>query len=182
MQILTGNLTLTSDQAKDAPRVAIVAGRFNELIVNKLVGGAKDCLLRHGLKEENLTETWVPGAYELPLICQKLAQTGKFDAIIALGCVIRGATTHYDYVCNEAAKGISKVGLDFGLPVMFGVLTTETIEQALERAGTKAGNKGWEVALGAIEMLNLSAQIEKEFGLIHSTHGAAGIKIQADLN
>ena len=176
MQILTGNLTLSNE------RVAIVAGRFNELIVNKLVGGAKDCLLRHGLKEENLTEAWVPGAYELPLICQKLAQTGKFDAIIALGCVIRGATTHYDYVCSETAKGISKVGLDSNIPVMFGLLTTETIEQALERAGTKAGNKGWEVALGAIEMVNLSTQINKEFGFTHTTQSATATKPQADLN
>ena len=154
MQKVEGNLTLTNQ------RVAIVAGRFNELIVNKLMGGAIDCLIRHGLKEENIVETWVPGAYELPLAAQKLAQTKKFDAIICLGCVIRGATTHYDYVCNEAAKGISKVGLENNLPVMFGVLTTETIEQALERAGTKAGNKGWEVALGAVEMINLMSSID----------------------
>lgn len=174
MQTLTGNLTLTSDA-----KVAIVAGRFNELIVNKLVGGAKDCLVRHGLKEENLTEAWVPGAYELPLICQKLAATGQFDAIIALGCVIRGATTHYDYVCNEAAKGISKVGLDYNLPVMFGVLTTETIEQALERAGTKAGNKGWEVALGAVEMLNLCQQIDQTLPAMTKT---GSVKTQAELS
>ena len=154
MQKVEGNLTLSNQ------RVAIVAGRFNELIVNKLMGGAIDCLIRHGLKEENIVETWVPGAYELPLAAQKLAQTKKFDAIICLGCVIRGATTHYDYVCNEAAKGISKVGLENNLPVMFGVLTTETIEQALERAGTKAGNKGWEVALGAVEMINLMSSID----------------------
>lgn len=153
MKTLEGKLTLSNQ------RVAIVAGRFNELIVNKLMGGAKDCLLRHGLEEAQITEAWVPGAYELPLAAQKLAETKKFDAIICLGCVIRGATTHYDYVCNEAAKGISKVSLDHGIPVMFGVLTTETIEQALERAGTKAGNKGWEVTLGAIEMINLLGSI-----------------------
>jgi len=159
MNTLTGNLTLDSHH-----RVAIVAGRFNELIVTKLVEGAKDCLTRHGLPQENITLSWVPGAYELPLICKKLAQTGQYDAIIALGCVIRGATTHYDYVCNEAASGISRVGYEFDLPVMFGVLTTETIEQALERAGTKAGNKGWEVTLGAIEMLNLCHSINTKYG------------------
>ena len=153
--IIEGKLTL-GDQ-----KVAIVAGRFNEFIVNKLVGGAKDCLVRHGMAESNLYEAWVPGAYELPLAAQKLAETGKFDAIICLGCVIRGATTHYDYVCNEAAKGIAKVGMDHGMPVMFGVLTTETIEQAIERAGTKAGNKGWEVALGAVEMINLMGAIKE---------------------
>ena len=155
MAILEGNLTLGNQ------RVAIVAGRFNELIVNKLLGGAKDCLIRHGLDESQITEVWVPGAFELPLAAQKLAETKKFDAIICLGCVIRGATTHYDYVCNEAAKGISKVAMDAGIPVMFGVLTTESIEQALERAGTKAGNKGWEVSMGAIEMINLLGAINK---------------------
>ena len=154
MKIIEGKLTLSNQ------RVAIVAGRFNELIVNKLLGGAKDCLIRHGLEESSVTEVWVPGAYELPLAAQKLAQTKKFDAIICLGCVIRGATTHYDYVCNEAAKGISKVSLEHNIPVMFGVLTTESIEQALERAGTKAGNKGWEVSLGAIEMINLMGAID----------------------
>ena len=153
MHKVEGNLTLSNQ------RVAIVSGRFNELIVNKLLGGAKDCLIRHGLNKDNITEAWVPGAFELPLAAQKLAKTGKFDAIICLGCVIRGATSHYDYVCNESAKGISKVALDFNLPVMFGVLTTESIEQALERSGTKAGNKGWEVALGAVEMINLMDEI-----------------------
>ena len=154
MPTLEGNLTLNNQ------KIAIVASRFNELIVSKLVAGAQDCLLRHGLNKENITLCWSPGAFELPLVANKLAQTGNYDAIICLGCVIRGATTHYDYVCNEAAKGISKVALDHGLPVMFGVLTTETIEQALERAGTKAGNKGWEVTLGAIEMINLLNEIK----------------------
>ncbi len=154
MPTLEGNLTLNNQ------KIAIVASRFNELIVCKLVAGAQDCLLRHGLNKENITLCWSPGAFELPLVANKLAQTGHYDAIICLGCVIRGATTHYDYVCNEAAKGISKVALDHGLPVMFGVLTTETIEQALERAGTKAGNKGWEVTLGAIEMINLLKEIK----------------------
>lgn len=156
MSVLEGNLILN-----DRQRVAIVAGRFNELIVSKLLAGAKDCLIRHGLSETSITEAWVPGAYELPLAAQKLAKTNKFDAIICLGCVIRGSTSHYDYVCNEAAKGISKVALDHDIPVMFGVLTTESIEQALERAGTKAGNKGWEVTLGAIEMINLMNSIDR---------------------
>jgi 6,7-dimethyl-8-ribityllumazine synthase len=149
-----GNLVL------DNQRVAIVAGRFNELITSKLLGGAKDCLKRHGLSEDNVDIAWVPGAFELPLAAQQLAQSGKYDSIICLGCVIRGATTHYDYVCNEAAKGISQIGLKYDLPVMFGVLTTETIEQAMERAGTKAGNKGWEVALGAVEMMSLLSNIK----------------------
>ena len=155
MKTLEGNLIL------DNQRVAIVAARFNELIVSKLVGGAQDCLTRHGVDSDNITLSWVPGAFELSLAAQKLARTGKYDAIICLGCVIRGATTHYDYVCNEAAKGISKVMLDENMPVMFGVLTTETIEQALERARTKAGNKGWEVALGAVEMVNLMGAIDR---------------------
>ncbi|MCT4641293.1 MAG: 6,7-dimethyl-8-ribityllumazine synthase [Bacteriovoracaceae bacterium] len=142
-------------------KVAIISARFNDFIVSKLTEGSIDCLKRHGLSEDNITQTWVPGAYELPLIAQKLAKSGKFDAIICLGCVIRGATSHYDYVCNEAAKGISKVGLDYNMPVMFGLLTTENIEQAIERAGTKAGNKGWEVTLGAIEMVNLSRKIDE---------------------
>lgn len=154
-KVIEGNLILSNQ------KVAIVAGRFNELIVNKLVGGAKDCLVRHGLSDDNIFETWAPGAYELPAVAKKLAETGKFDAIICLGCVIRGATSHYDYVCNEAAKGISKVSMDNNLPVMFGVITTESIEQAIERAGTKAGNKGWEVTLGAIEMINLYSEIDK---------------------
>jgi 6,7-dimethyl-8-ribityllumazine synthase len=154
-QELSASLTLNNQ------KVAIVTARFNDFITSKLLGGAKDCLSRHGLTQDNITEAWVPGAFELPLAAQMLAKTGKFDAIICLGCVIRGATSHYDYVCNEAAKGISKVGLDHNLPVTFGVLTTETIEQAVERAGTKAGNKGWEVALGTIEMMNLSGMIKE---------------------
>lgn len=154
MRTLEGKLALSSE------RVAIVSGRFNELIVSKLEAGAIDCLKRHGLDESNITTSWVPGAFELPLAAKLLAQSGKFDAIICLGCVIRGATTHYDYVCNESAKGIAKVGLDFNMPVMFGVVTTESIEQALERSGTKAGNKGWEVTMGAIEMISLCSQIK----------------------
>lgn len=153
--LLEGNLNASSR------KVAIVAGRFNELITSKLLGGAMDCLKRHGMAEADITVAWVPGAFEIPVVAAQLAETGKFDAIIGLGCVIRGATTHYDYVCNEAAKGISKVALDYKLPVMFGVLTTESIEQALERAGTKAGNKGWEVALGCIEMMSLIGKIKE---------------------
>lgn len=153
--ILEGNLIASGR------KVAIVAGRFNELITSKLVGGAVDCLKRHGMAESDITLAWVPGAFELPLVADQMAKSQKFDAIIALGCVIRGATTHYDYVCNEAAKGISKAALDSGLPVMFGVLTTESIEQALERAGTKAGNKGWEVALGCIEMMSLMNKVRE---------------------
>ncbi|MBZ5750406.1 MULTISPECIES: 6,7-dimethyl-8-ribityllumazine synthase [Metabacillus] len=136
-------------------KIAIVVGRFNEFITSKLLGGSEDALRRHGVEEENVTVAWVPGAFELPLVAKKLAESGKYDAIITLGTVIRGATTHYDYVCNETAKGVSKVSLETGVPVVFGLLTTESIEQAIERAGTKAGNKGYEAAVTAIEMSNL---------------------------
>ncbi len=141
-------------------KIAIVVARFNEFITSKLLTGAEDGLRRHGVEEENVTVAWVPGAFELPLVANKLAQSGKYDAVITLGTVIRGATTHYDYVCNEAAKGISQAALKTGVPVVFGVLTTETIEQAVERAGTKAGNKGYEAALTAIEMSNLLKVID----------------------
>lgn len=140
-------------------KFAIVNGRFNGFIVESLKAGAIDVLLRHGASESDITTVEVPGAFELPLVCDKLAATGKYDAIIALGAVIRGATTHYDYVCNEAAKGISAVNAKHGLPVIFGVITTENIEQAIERAGTKAGNKGAESAITAIEMVSLLGQI-----------------------
>ncbi len=136
-------------------RVAIVVARFNEFITSKLLGGAEDALKRHGVAEADVTVAWVPGAFELPLVAKKLAESGKYDAVITLGTVIRGATTHYDYVCNEAAKGVSHASLTTGVPVIFGVLTTESIEQAVERAGTKAGNKGYEAAVTAIEMGNL---------------------------
>ncbi|WP_108670512.1 6,7-dimethyl-8-ribityllumazine synthase [Peribacillus acanthi] len=135
-------------------RVGIVVGRFNEFITSKLLGGAMDALVRHGVDESDIDVAWVPGAFEIPLVAKKMA-TGKYDAIITLGTVIRGATTHYDYVCNEVAKGVASVSLQSNIPVIFGVLTTETIEQAIERAGTKAGNKGWESAVAAIEMANL---------------------------
>ena len=135
----------------DGIKVGIVASRFNEFIVSKLIGGALDGLLRHDVKEEDITLAWVPGAFELPL----MAKSGKYDAVICLGAVIRGATSHYDLVCNEAAKGIAQVGLQTGVPIMFGVVTTENIEQAIERAGTKAGNKGYDCALSVIETVNL---------------------------
>lgn len=141
-------------------RVGIVAARFNEFIVNKLVCGAMDALLRHDVREEDIDLAWVPGAFEIPLIAKKMAESGKYDAVICLGAVIRGATSHYDLVCNEAAKGIAHVSLDSGVPVLFGVVTTENIEQAIERAGSKAGNKGYDSAMAAIEMVNLVRAIE----------------------
>lgn len=141
-------------------RVGIVAARFNEFIVGKLVAGAMDALLRHDVREEDIDLAWVPGAFEIPLIAKKMAESGKYDAIICLGAVIRGATSHYDLVCNEAAKGIAHVSLNSGVPVLFGVVTTENIEQAIERAGSKAGNKGYDSAMAAIEMVNLVRAIE----------------------
>ncbi|RSK27507.1 6,7-dimethyl-8-ribityllumazine synthase [Bacillus sp. HMF5848] len=142
-------------------KVAIVVGRFNEFITSKLLGGAKDGLIRHGVTDENIDVAWVPGAFEIPSIAKKLAETGKYDAVVTLGTVIRGATTHYDYVCNEAAKGVAQASMMTGVPVIFGVLTTENIEQAIERAGTKAGNKGWEAAVSAIEMANLHRSLQQ---------------------
>ncbi|MFO7819650.1 MAG: 6,7-dimethyl-8-ribityllumazine synthase [Halanaerobacter sp.] len=133
----------------------IVIGRFNEFISQKLLTGALDSLKRHGVAEEDVEVAWVPGAFEIPLTAQKMAKSDKYDAVICLGAVIRGDTPHFDYVCAEVSKGVAKVGLDTDLPVMFGVITTDTIEQAIERAGTKAGNKGWEAAVGALEMANL---------------------------
>ena len=132
-----------------------MASRFNEIITNKLLGGAVDGLVRHGMSEDNITAVWVPGAFEIPTIAAKLAKSGEYDAIICVGAVIRGQTSHYDYVCNEVSKGIAQVSLQTGVPVMFGIVTTENIEQAIARAGSKAGNKGYDCALGAIEMVNL---------------------------
>ncbi|USK70770.1 6,7-dimethyl-8-ribityllumazine synthase [Peribacillus asahii] len=140
-------------------KIGVVVGRFNEFIVSKLLDGALDGLKRHGVEEADIDVAWVPGAFEIPLIAKKLVETGKYDAIIGLGTVIRGATTHYDYVCNESAKGMARVTLDTGVPVIFGVVTTENIEQAIERAGTKAGNKGYDSAISAIEMANLGKLI-----------------------
>ena len=140
-------------------KIGIVVGRFNDLITMRLLDGAKDALKRHGVKEENVSLAFVPGAFELPLVAKKMAMSKKYDAVITLGAVIRGATPHFDYVCNEAAKGIAQASYQSEVPVIFGVLTTETIEQAIERAGTKAGNKGWEAATSAIEMANLLKQV-----------------------
>ncbi|MCI7803527.1 MAG: 6,7-dimethyl-8-ribityllumazine synthase [Oscillospiraceae bacterium] len=142
-------------------KIGIVVARFNEFITSKLLGGAMDGLERHNVAKEDIDVAWVPGAFEIPLIAKKMANSGKYDAIICLGAVIRGATSHYDYVCNEVSKGIASVSLSADIPVMFGVVTTENIEQAIERAGTKAGNKGYDCALGAIEMVNLIREIEK---------------------
>ena len=136
-------------------RIGIVVGRFNEFINDKLLGGALDGLKRHGVEEAQIDIAWVPGAFEVPFIAKKMVATGNYDAVIGLGTVIRGSTTHYDYVCNEAAKGIASVSLETGVPVIFGIVTTESIEQAIERAGTKAGNKGYDSAISAIEMANL---------------------------
>ncbi|HEK4626804.1 TPA: 6,7-dimethyl-8-ribityllumazine synthase [Clostridioides difficile] len=136
-------------------KIGIINSRFNEFITSKLLSGAEDCLLRHDVSPENIEIVWVPGAFEIPLVAQKMAKSGKYDAIICLGCVIRGATSHYDYVCSEVSKGIAKVSLDSELPVIFGIVTTENIEQAIERAGTKSGNKGYDCAMNALEMANL---------------------------
>lgn len=151
MRVLEGNVVA------EGAKIGIVAARFNEFIVSKLVSGARDGLVRHNVLDDDITLAWVPGAFEIPLMAKKMAQSGKYDAVICLGAVIRGATSHYDYVCAEVSKGIASVSLESGVPVMFGVVTTDTIEQAIERAGTKAGNKGYDCALGAIEMINLCA-------------------------
>lgn len=149
MKVLEGNLI---GQGK---KFAIVAGRFNEFIVSKLVGGAVDGFKRHGVEEDDIELVWVPGAFEIPLVAKKLAKSGKYSGVVCLGTVIRGATSHYDYVCSEVSKGVAHVGLETEVPVIFGVVTTENIEQAIERAGTKAGNKGFDAAVSAIEMANL---------------------------
>ncbi len=152
MKIIEGNLL-----AKDI-KIGIVAARFNEFITSKLISGALDALKRHGLGEENIELAWVPGAFEIPLIAKKMAKA-DYDAVICLGAVIRGATSHYDYVCSEVSKGIAHASMETEKPIMFGVLTTDTIEQAIERAGTKAGNKGYDAAVGAIEMVNLISNL-----------------------
>ena len=141
-------------------RVGIVAARFNEFITSKLLGGAMDGLIRHDVREEDIHVAWVPGAFEIPLIASKMAKSGKYDAVICLGAVIRGSTTHYDYVCSEVSKGIASVSLSSDIPVMFGVVTTENIEQAIERSGTKAGNRGFDVTCAAIEMANLNKALK----------------------
>ncbi|MBH0230517.1 6,7-dimethyl-8-ribityllumazine synthase [Halobacillus yeomjeoni] len=140
-------------------KVGIVVGRFNDFITSKLYEGAVDALKRHGVNTEDVEAAYVPGAFEIPLVANKMANSGKYDAVITLGAVIRGSTPHFDYVCSEAAKGVSQASHQSGIPVIFGVITTDTIEQAIERAGTKAGNKGWEAATGAIEMASLMKQL-----------------------
>ena len=145
--------------APEGMRVGIVASRFNSFIVEKLLDGAVDGLLRHGVEEGNIDAAWVPGAFEIPIIAQKMADSGRYDAIICVGAGIRGSTSHYELVVNETAKGIAQAGMKSGVPVLFGVITTENIEQAIERAGSKAGNKGYDCALGAIEMVNLMKQM-----------------------
>ncbi|MGC9315136.1 MAG: 6,7-dimethyl-8-ribityllumazine synthase [bacterium] len=147
--------------AKKDVRIAIVASRFNEFIVGKLISGAVDCLTRHDVPESNLVNHWVPGSFEIPLAAKKVAESGKYAAVICLGAVIRGDTPHFDFVAAEVSKGIAKVGLDTGIPVIYGVLTTDTVDQAIERAGTKAGNRGFTAALDALEMINLITEIEE---------------------
>ena len=154
MKLLEGKLV-----AREGMKVGIVAARFNEVIVNKLVGGALDGLIRHGVEDGNISTAWVPGAFEVPFVAQKMAASGKYDAVIALGAVIRGSTSHYELVVNETTKGIAQVGMKSEIPVLFGVIATENIEQAIERSGSKAGNKGYECALGAIEMVNVMKQM-----------------------
>ena len=153
MRKIEGNLV-----AKDM-KFGIVAARFNEFIVSKLISGAEDALLRHGADGDNITLAWVPGAFEIPFAAKQMAHSGKYDAVICLGTVIRGSTSHYDYVCNEVSKGVASIGLESGVPVLFGVLTTKNIEQAIERAGTKAGNKGYDSAMAAIEMVDLKRKL-----------------------
>ncbi|MDO5396413.1 MAG: 6,7-dimethyl-8-ribityllumazine synthase [bacterium] len=153
MKVLEGNY------CGQGLKIGIVASRFNEFIVSKLISGADDCLRRHGVAEEDIECAWVPGAFEIPLIAKKMADCGRYDAVICLGAVIRGATSHYDYVCAETSKGIALASMNSGIPVLFGVLTTDTIEQAIERAGTKAGNKGYDCAMSALEMVNLAKNL-----------------------
>ena len=153
MKVFEGNLTA------EHIRIGIVAARINEFITSKLLSGALDSLKRRGVTEDDIQIAWVPGAFEIPLIASKMAKSGKYDAVICLGAVIRGSTSHYDYVCSEVSKGIAAVALDSGIPVLFGVLTTDNIEQAIERAGTKAGNKGFDCGESAVEMVNLIRQL-----------------------
>ena len=154
INVIEGNVI-----AREGMKVGIVASRFNEIIVNKLLGGAVDGLVRHGVEDRNITAVWVPGAFEIPTAAQRMAASGKYDAVICVGAVIRGETSHYDYVCNEVSKGIAQVSMTTGVPTLFGIVTTENIEQAIARAGAHAGNKGYDCALSAIEMVNVLGQI-----------------------
>ena len=153
MKVIEGKLT------GNGMKIGIVAARFNEFIVNKLVSGAEDALVRHGVNTDDIELAWVPGSFEIPIIAKKMATSGMYDAVICLGAVIRGSTSHYDHVCAEVSKGVAAVGLETGVPTIFGIITTDNIEQAIERAGTKAGNKGFDAAVSAIEMVNLGKQI-----------------------
>lgn len=152
-QIIQGHLSAKGK------KFGIVVSRFNEFISSQLLGGAEDCLTRHGADEKEITAAWVPGAFEIPLIAKKMAESNKYDAVICLGAVIRGATPHFDFVASEVSKGIANVSLDSGVPIVFGVITSDSIEQAIERAGTKAGNKGWDAALSAIELVDLLGKL-----------------------
>lgn len=154
INVIEGNVI-----AREGMKVGIVASRFNEIIVNKLLGGAVDGLVRHGVEDGNITAVWVPGAFEIPTAAQRMAASGKYDAVICVGAVIRGETSHYDYVCNEVSKGIAQVSMTTGVPTLFGIVTTENIEQAIARAGAHTGNKGYDCALSAIEMVNVLGQI-----------------------
>lgn len=154
INVIEGNVV-----AREGMKVGIVASRFNEIIVNKLLGGAVDGLVRHGVEDGNITAVWVPGAFEIPTVAQRMAVSGKYDAVICVGAVIRGETSHYDYVCNEVSKGIAQVSMTTGVPTLFGIVTTENIEQAIARAGAHTGNKGYDCALSAIEMVNVLGQI-----------------------
>lgn len=154
MKVYEGKLVATG------AKIGIVTSRFNEFIVSKLLDGAIDGLTRHDVKRDDIEVAWVPGAFEIPVVASRMAKSKKYDAVLCLGAVIRGSTSHYDYVCNEVSKGIAHIGLETGIPVMFGIITTENIEQAIERAGTKAGNKGYDCALAAIEMVNLMKEID----------------------
>lgn len=153
------NIIEGDEVAAKGMRTGIVCARFNEVIVNKLLGGAVDCLVRHGAEKKDITACWVPGSFEIPTVALQMAKSGKYDAIIALGCVIRGETSHYDYVCNEVSKGVAQVGMQTGVPCMFGIVTCDNLEQAIARAGGHAGNKGTDCALSAIEMVNVMRQI-----------------------
>ena len=157
MNLLEGKLV-----AREGTRIAVVAARFNEFITSRLLSGCEDGLVRHGVDTGQIDVAWVPGAFEIPVVAQRLAESGRYDAVICLGAVIRGSTSHYDYVCAEVSKGVAQVSLKTGLPVLFGVLTTDNIEQAIERAGTKAGNKGYDCAVSAIEMVNLLHELDAE--------------------
>lgn len=154
IQVIEGKVT-----APEGVKIGIVASRFNEIIVHKLLDGAVDGLVRHGVDSDNITAAWVPGSFEIPTAALRMAESGKYDALICLGCVIRGETSHYDYVCNEVSKGISQIGMTTGVPTMFGIVTTENVEQAIARAGAHAGNKGYDCALSALEMVNLMRQL-----------------------